>query len=86
MTQDNPHLGKRSTTTGTYGEHSEFMEEIKRAMEFNMHPHRTQVLAGSEFLFRLHCRSHGYLRSPRGASKDELYALARAHEAEFANA
>ena len=81
MTQDNPHLGKRSTTTGTYGEHSEFMDEIKRAMEFNQKPHRSIVLAHGEYLFKVHCRTCSWLRTPRGMDKQALQEFAREHEA-----
>jgi hypothetical protein len=69
-----------STTTGTFGESSDFVRRIARDVQENTPKHRTIVLAQNEFRFANYCLTCSWLLTPRGASKDELQALAKEHE------
>ena len=89
MTQDNPHLGRYSTTTGSHLGASRTAEDLAdRAwlrqlgldVEAKTPAHRCQVQKVQGFAFAVWCKTCSALPTPRGASKSELEALAREHE------
>lgn len=80
MNASEPRGYRGSTTTGEYGQSSEFTRWIATQTRANTPKHRTSVLAQNEFRFANYCIACGWLLTPRGASEAELEALAREHE------